>query len=493
MIKSSILSNDKLNGTNWLVVFAAVSGSVFLQSIILNKTYSAPLEIIIWYPLIAICSFLSVEFIVNIFFADWLVLNRSKYYLSIFYAIFIGFVISFLPFWGQIAAGMPLTLAQIGSYLLTLGIYPLAAGPDGFLRGLAWGLALAVSLAMFKSTKDIIKAVLLGLMIWLGMTIVILLPSLVLMTTFAFKSLPMAWSNTDLVAEFTRINLFSYWADGQILRWFTGFGSQAANSMLLYTGSVVYVVGSVFWMIINFQWIKKLLLSARLTDLLPLVPIVLFGYQAGFSRQGWIAIDWAAWSVLVFLFMFCWLRILAFVKDINIYDQSLFVMGLLGSLLLGWPVLLVYLLIISLVYFLSELKINNANQYILDLCQALFWPISALLIALFMQRGLALTNGSLKTLAVLAIFAITITLLTKIKNTEKAKIKALFIWSACSIALWIVSGIFAPVAIMLLAGVFLWIFWQKTIVKDWFVPVFVWSVALLMLFVVIWLPGLAKI
>ncbi len=492
MIKSKVLSDETSGGINWFFVYSLVLCAAFGKSLITGQAYASPLEVVIWYPLMALSGFLAALHLISFIKRDWPVKYEMKVYLAMILSIIFGLFCSLLPFWGSEAAGMPLTLFQIGGYFLTLGIYPFSAGPDAFLRGLAWGAAVIIAWLLYKEKQSIFDILLIAVSVWLGMSFILILPSLILIITFTAKGLFVAWSNADLVGEFARINLFSYWADGQLLRWFTGFGNQTVNALLLYTGSIIYIWGVFFGLMRNRSVYWKILQGSGFYAFIPLLFMVLYGYQAGLGRQGWIDIDWAAWLVLVCVLLISWLKLLMMVTGFDVKETFLSVFGFLGAMLLGWPVLLAYVGVLLAGYLFGE--ISKAVQISMrsEVVMMMVLPIFALLTALFARKGLSLEPEALKILGAAIVFAWLYGLIMTGASLRWSRLKVIAVWFAGSLLLWVLAGVFAPVAIMLLAGVVLWLFWQKAVLDKRILPAIVWGTALAVLLLVIWLPRLAR-
>ncbi|MDF1496668.1 MAG: hypothetical protein P1P90_01235 [Patescibacteria group bacterium] len=492
MIKSRILNGlENQIGVNWAYISFSLIAAVFLRALIFGEQYATPLEVFIWYPVLVVTGFLLVKMFAKRFFSNSVGFEFRVLPITAILAISLGFVLSLLPFWGRVTAGMPLSLSQLATYVLTLGIYPFQFGPDGFLRGIAWVMAIVPAIFLYKESKDLFKSIFLGVLSWAAMTFVFLMPSLILIITMLFNSLPFTSTGAVMVGEFTRLNLFSYWGDGQLLRWFTGFGGQATNALLLYTASWIFMLGSIVWSISNFDLIKQALNGFKVSWIFSAICIVLFGFLAGSSHQGWIGLDAAAWGVFVLVLLFSWLYVRVNTLTPVQTDESMLVFWLLGLMLLGWPVFLGGVLLAITVYCKDQIKSLNLMTSWEWVADALVPIVMVLLFALFMRRGAVLEPVAIQIVLMFGLFAFLAGFVGYAKKVKLTKIWLSAGWVVIAGLLWIVAGVFSPVAIMMLAGVFVWMFWQKILEYSWEPDVLVWGVALLVLLVVIWLPRVA--
>ena len=492
MIKSKILNDSDMRiGLRWGLMLLLVAAAVFLRAVLFGEQYATPLEAFAWYPTVIIGGLLPVISLVKKFFSDWGDFEPKVLPIGMILALVLGFFVSLLPFWGRIAAGMPLSLTQIVTYFLTLGVYPLQAGPDGFLRGIAWACAIILAVFLYKEKKDLFRSIFLGILIWLTITVVFISPSIILILTMIFHSLPFSVSGAEMVSEFTRLNLFSYWGDGQLLRWFTGFGGQATNALLLYTASWIYILIGVFWVIANFNLIKSTLFGFKAFWVIPAISVLLFGLLAGASHQTWTGLDAAAWGVFILVVFFSWLYHKIYLLEMLAPEVPISVLWILGLMLLGWPVLLGGLLVLCGILCGNQIKMYGFMprwQWTANV----FLPFAVvMLFVLFMRRGVALDPVMLRIVLAFGLFAL---LAEFVEFAKKVNLSNLWImggWILVAGLLWIVTGVFSPVAIMLLVGVFMWLLWKKIIQYSWNPAILVWSMAIVVLLMVIWLPRIA--
>ncbi|GEM_PF-1272095 len=507
MIKSRVLFDETNRGINWIFVYILILCATFGKSLIIDQAlippgkssaisqaYASPLEIALWYPLLAISGFFMAWLLISFVKRDWLKIGEMKFYLALILAIGCGLLFSFVPLWNNTAMGMPLTLLQMGEYMLTFGIYPYSAGPDGFLRGLAWGMSAILAWLLYKDKQKISDILLIVLSSWLGISLILLLPSIILNITFVLKGLSITGLNTDFISEFTRISLFSYWADEQLLRWFTGFGNQTVNVLLLYIGSIVYACGVCLGLISNRLKYWKIFQGSFLFQFIPLLLMILYGYQAGLIRRGWVGIDWAAWLVFALFTLIVWLKISSVLKGFDEKDTFLSVFGAFGAMLLGWPILLAYFFVIAIYHFFKEgRKIFLLNETFESIESVMIYilPVFSLITALFARKGLKMDFDAITILGTSIIFAWLYGLLMTAVSKNWVKLKVIMIWLVGLLLLWILTKVFAPAAIMLLTGVILWLFWQKALSNKIIIPIIVWGTALIVLLFFIWQSKIA--
>jgi hypothetical protein len=486
MIKSKVLNGlgNKATG-DWVGVMLGIVAVVLLRSFLLGRDYPSPLELFIWYPTIIISGYLVAKVMLSRIAPSY-----SKGYVIVLISLLGGFLVSLIPFWGDATASMPLSLSQILTYIITLGVYPAQAGPDGLLRGIAWCFAITVSVFAYKKEKELFKAILIAIVAWLGVAVVMLLPSIVLIITMAVNSLPITLSGADMIKEFTRINLFSYWSDGQLLRWFTGFGGQATNALLLYAGSWIFVIGCMSYGLVNRESLKQAFQGFKWHWLGIGAVIVVFGYMAGQSHQAWVGIDVVAWLVFIMVLALGWI-FYRFEKFSLTKDGLLSLLFVLGLMLLGWPIVLGGLVFIFPIVFGNTLKQSEWGIRYFWVLDALNLSAVVLLFVLFMRRGVALEPVMVQVLGVATLFALLAGYIGYVKRANLRKIYMIIAWLVVAILLWFLLGVFTGAAIMLLVGVFMWLLWEKMIESKIEPGIVVWGMAVVVLLVLIYLPRLA--
>ncbi len=478
MIKSEtkIMEVQKKN-PYWLLICLAVFTTVSVRSLMLYQEYPSLMEVGIWYPLLVLTAFLGLRIVIK-------KIDLEQSFRLFLYVIGVSFLGSFISIWPGQAASMPLRITELPVYFLTLGIFPFDAGPDGFLRLLAIASAIVFGSYLYKTSRDLFGVIKVSLLIWLIASFVFTLPSLLLIFTVGVSGLSVNMDGALMMNEFTRMNLFSYWSDGQILRWFTGFGGQAVNAFLLYSASVVFVLSGIFFAVLNFKALKETLKKIKPNFLLMIVVLAAYGYSAGRSLQGFTELDTAAWAAFIVLILFAVL----IYSERSAYEGLGEVLFFLGALVLGWPVFLGAVLIRLLIWVKDLMPENFAAQLFLDAVLSIAFVV---LVLLFMRRGMIIEPEMLRIAALFGVFALLAAFHLYAKKMNFSNFYILPAWIGAAVLAWIAVGIFTPAAIILLGAVFAWLFWGKIKDYKWEFNSYIWLLALIVFLVVIYLPRLA--
>jgi len=286
---------------------------------------------------------------------------------------------------GPLGSGsLPLSLKDFGGYFLTLGFWSLSAGPEAFLRGFVLCLALYVVWHEYRSNRQDLKAALGGLGVWLAGSVAILLPSIIIwIVLWADRQSISSLTGSELMVEFSRLNLNTYWSNLQLTRWFTGFGGSLPNMAAMFTASWVSIIGAVVACFVQGRRIFSLAWIKDRTDLawhaLFMCGALAVGVLAGWGRSPHSSLDLAAWLVLILL------SVLFVTLDRSRIGQAWqlpFILILSG--LLGWPVLLPMACALCLVWFVGDKPATGSWA-----ASAMTWAIWPVLSA----AGLAFTRG----------------------------------------------------------------------------------------------------
>lgn len=480
MIKSETkIAEIKKTYSHWLVICIAALAAIFVRSLLVNNEYPSFLEALIWYPLLSVTAFLGIRLTVK------KTVSAHRAFILYLYAIGISVFASLLPVWPKQTASMPLGLSEVPVYFLSLGIFPFSAGPDGFLRVLALVSGILLGVFVYKETKDLFAALKRALIAWLVASSVFILPSILLIFAIAANGFAINMPAPEMMNEFTRINLFSYWSDGQILRWFTGFGSQAANALILYSASAIFTLTAVLFAFGNRAGIINYFKTLKPNAFLMALTLAVYGYASGKSFQGFAGLDIAAWAALTALLF---LGILINANIDREEDGALDVIFILGGLVLGWPVFLGAVILRLFIWAKRETAQSLALE---QLFEGLLRIGFAVLILLFMRRGMIIEAEMLKITGLFGVMVLLASFHVYAKNMQFSKLKILPAWIGSSLLVWVMAGIFTPAAILLLGAVFAWLFWDKVKTYKWEFNSYIWILALAIYLVVIYLPRLA--
>ncbi|MBD3281510.1 hypothetical protein GF391_02070 [Candidatus Uhrbacteria bacterium] len=483
MIKSKIANKQDLQ--SWGIVFLMIALAVFFRALILGSAFPFPLEMFIFYPTIIICALLVVKLFID---RTSHVVFRSKFIEILLMSLGFGFLISLVPVWSKEAAVMPLSLTQIGTYLMTLGAYPVDAGPDGLLRGVAWSLAIIVAIAIYRDTKEFFRPLAMAAVAWFVMTVVFLLPSIIVIITMVINSLSVSLPGADMVKQFTRMSLFSYWNEGQLLRWFTGFGEQAANSLLLYTASWVFILGAAAWFAGNIKKLRDVWQGFGWDWFFSAAAVIYIGYVAGMSGARWVGMDAAVWLVLLALLGLGWMM---YMLGTDAGEGSVLLLWLLGSALLGWPVFAGGLAFVFLVKLREALQSRPSRGKFEWLLSGVAAGALMLLIVLFMRRGQLVELPMLRIVGAGLVFALMASFAKYAVRQGINKVAVITAWLTACVLIWIVTGVFAGTALMMLVGVLLWFFWHRLMRVAWLPPALAWILAVVVMLLIVHLPRLA--
>ncbi len=479
MIKKQIAGRHAKN--NWTLIFLVLIVAVFVKSLVISGGYSAPLYLLLWYPVLIVSVFLGVKVLLDSVSS---IKYEDKLLEIVIVAVGGGFLFSLSSFWGDEAAAIPLSLYQVFIYIVSFGILPFAAGPESFLRGIAWSLAVVVAILVYKQEKNALKVIMLALAVWLTASFIFLIPYLALIVTMVAHGVSIEITGVDMVKEFTRFSLFSYWNEGQLLRWFTGFGAQANNSMLLYGAAWTYFAGVTVWLFAKrnnlVAWFKGL----GIYGFLGIFTTTLFGLVAGASHKDWIGMDVAAIVVFVLLFILAWIMWLRAKRD-ELFGGILFLFWFLGAGLLGWPVFVggaVFMLVICL-----EDRFRGIAKYEW-LLEGLMITVLMLMFIFFLSRGAVLDPVMLDIVGLGFVFALLAGWLNYAKMVNLSKLQVTASWLVAAILMFVLTRSMPAVMIFLPFAILLWFFWEKLKVITWKPGILVWLIAMTVLVLTIYLP-----
>lgn len=280
------------------------------------------------------------------------------------WAIVCAAIFALVPLWPKDFSALPFSLKDISYYLLSVGFWPMVSGPEGLLRGFVLGLSLFFAWLEFQTSKDDIKAIMVGAGSWLAGSLALMLPYFVLALTALLTKLPFS-SGAVLADSFSRLNITTYWSNAQIVRWFTGFGGQLPNAMALYTLSWVFVIGVIVYGLVYFRPRQSVVAYLRsrsqmIFESLLALTAVGVGLSVGWGRMQRSGLDLVAWLILVLaVFGVIWLQ--ASVKDEAEGSVPVALVVMSGALL-GWPVLFPLLAVIFTAWLYSGTERTEAGR-----------------------------------------------------------------------------------------------------------------------------------
>jgi hypothetical protein len=334
---------------------------------------------------------------------------------------------------GPLGSGsLPLSLKDFGGYFLTLGFWSLSAGPEAFLRGFILCLALYLVWQEYRSSRQDLKAALGGLGIWVVGSLAILLPSIIIwIVLWADRQSASSLSGSELMVEFSRLNINTYWSNLQLTRWFTGFGGSLPNMVAMFTASWVSIIGAA---VVCLTQARRVFSLAWIKDRTDLVWHALFGFGAlavgvsiGWGRSPHSSLDLVAWLVFIILSL---LFVSLDRSRIGQAWQLPIILILAG--LLGWPVLLPGACILCLIWLIG-VKAVDGSWLTLATSWAI-WPIMSAVGLAFVRSDRNNLPGMIIMLLAYALLCLPALVLKHLKDDDRAWFITAAVWLGASLA-----------------------------------------------------------
>ena len=320
-------------------LLAAILVSAAVLAWLGAESWVAPLELLLWRPIIFGSACLAMAGWFKLRYAD----QAGNAWKTVcawgIVGLVVGSILGLFGYWHMNAAAMPLNLTSLFVYIVSLGGSQPLNGPDALMRGFAWGAALAAAVWSYRRSKDVWRAVIDALGTWAAATIVLILPSIILLVALGLKGVSPLVPAGDMVREFSRFSLHSYWSNLQLLRWFTGFGDQLAATMTLFTASWTFALTTIAVTIVKRKDWREWRGKINWFDLIIFALAPVAGLVSGWTRSPWSTFDFAAWLVLAFV---VGALLGGSVSDVRTRIENInsWVALALGMALLGWPVAL---------------------------------------------------------------------------------------------------------------------------------------------------------
>ncbi len=357
------------------------------------------------------------------------------------HALIFAILISFIPVWKLDYAALPMGLGDIGLYFVSLGIAPRLAGPDMLLRGFAWGIAVFAAINSYKTRKDIGTALLDFLLVWVSSSIALLLPWFVFWIIGAINDAGLA-NGQEVIRIFSQTSLNSYWSNLQIVRWFLGFGEQLSHSMALLLSSFFFILAAaysifafkdkLFSTVKKINWENPALMALALAT----------GLIAGWGRGPWAWIDISVWFVLAIVLACSVILFQAWSENSYAVFGYCLASGLLGSFILGWPVLVAFLAFMCVV-FISN---SQTSMYKSIFTRALIFITLAGMGLAFARRGDVMTRQMLFTTIAMLLLCLPAFLPKQIDWLKQS-----IIWFVAGVVATLLIQSLVPVAVTVLA------------------------------------------
>lgn len=461
--------------------------STALAGLLKSQTLT-PLELLLWRPLLVVVASI-VAAVVWSAVGKRDVAQTWKRILGYMPLACLGAVlVNLLGVWPQSIISAPLVPLDALKFLATLGLAVTNGGPDGYLRGLAWMVAVAVFWIAWRERRDLVWSLIDALLVWLSMSLAWLLPSVVLWLVAGAANLNALGDTRRLFMEFSQSTLGSYWINLQLLRWFTGFGDQLSVSYALFSSAWVWVAGIAVWSAWPARdWWYANIKRVDWREMSVVALSLAVGFTAAWSRGGWSTLDVGAWLVWIGLLFLVLMWHAA--GDGLAAPEGFWWLVLLGAGVLGWPVVLAVGVVVAVEYGFknkSDIGVSSGLVWLLDFAR---WVALALLAYSFARRGLDAKPDSIRLLASGLVLLVPLAL----SNAFGLKVRSWWLlatWLAAAalsaLALWT----FAPLAIVLLAvaASHVTLRFKPDLAK--YLPWLMYFLAWMLLAALVWLPRL---
>jgi len=457
MIKSEVRydkSAEQVNGSGFSATVGLLA-AILISAVVLAwlgaESWVAPLELLLWRPIIFGSACLAMAAWFKLRYADqavdawrivcgWGIVGLAG-----------GTVLGLVGYWHMNAAAMPLNLSSLFVYIVSLGGSQPLNGPDALMRGFAWSAAIASAVWSYRRGKDVWRAAIDALGTWAAATMVLILPSIILLVALGIKGVSPLVPAVDLVREFSRFSLHGYWSNLQMLRWFTGFGDQLAATMTLFTASWTFALMTVAVTVSNRHAWREWRGKINWFDLIIFALAPVAGLIAGWSRSSWSDLDLAAWLVLAFM-IGAFLGGRAIDIRSKIENVNFWLVLALGAGLLGWPVAIAAAVTLVMLLIRSENHDSAASAHVQSWSQigkdAGIWVALAVFGLMFVSRGDApdpfMVRVALSACALVCPAWIA-------KHQQISGFWNLVVWLAGGFLAAVLIGTFAPMALVLFA------------------------------------------
>ncbi len=469
-----------------LAVFS-VAATTLLASFLESRPLT-PLEVFLWRPLLVFAATLAVSVV-------WSLMDRKKssdvwprVLAWVPLACLAGLLVDLVGHWPQTVISSPLTGVEALKYLATLGLAVTGGGPDAFLRGLAWLLAVAVGVETYRERRDLVLSLIYAAVGWFVASVVWALPSISLWIASGMDYFGVTLDTSRLFLEFSRLTLGSYWINSQLLRWFTGFGDQLSISYALFAASWVWVMAAALWYLVQARvWRAAWDWSRLLSEAPFLVLAAAAGLTAGWSRGGFEWLNVGAWAVWIGVFS------LFASKQVFFADGAptgFWLIVFLGAAVLGWPVLAAALILVAVQYVYSNPQILGANDKIAWLVRVLYWLAAAVLAFAFVRQGVDAKPEVVRLLVGYLFLLAPVALAQSGWPQNRPHEWHLAGWLAAAGLASLVFWTFAPLAAVTLGSVVYYLALRPK--QNWakFLPWLAYLMAWILLISLVWVPRL---
>lgn len=364
-----------------ILVWGSVAMASLLISVLTSARLPTFLEVIVSRPLQVIVILILSALSLSIVFKSRIDQQWQESLALLPVAFLFAIALSWIGIWNDGSGTSALTLKNAVLFIVSFGIYPSSLGPEIFLRGTAFALALLLAWRAWKKEPKFGSAIKVILAVWVPSAILLLLQTWVALISSLARNYPIQHSlDASRVLGLAHTN--SYWSNFQADRFFTGVGNQLDISLALSSATIVFLIGCLLLKLVLVRlspWNrsgvlkmlgKRLLDAQTLVFISPLLAGLLISLSS--SRLNWSALDVVALAVFAIAYK-AWYISWVFGRDLEnltkderehpdrplpagivrpdeLEDlrEALVAIAFVGAFLLGWPVLLAVLALFGL-------------------------------------------------------------------------------------------------------------------------------------------------
>lgn len=408
-------SGDSANSP-WFI-FAVLWGSVGSASLLVAFLTAAPwppfLTVVVGRPIYFASACLVVACLFSRFSRQPFFDQLARLLFWVPPALFLGAILASVGLWNDGSGMVALPLPQALAFIASVGVYPFKYGPEALLRASVVVLIVLSVLNFYRQTRTSwSKAMGAGVVTWLGASSILLVQTWMAQAASWTRHVPIMHAQ-DAFQALSLIHLDSYWSNFQADRFFAAVGKQLETSLMLSSASLLFILAGA---LLFYQWLKMRLLSWR--GFLKIFcshpwPVMAASGLAGWSL-GWQNhhLSWSAPDVIsvgLMLAVFGLWYAFMFLKpgaEKLMSGAALILLVVIGSLLLGWPVMFLFLSLLAAHWiYVEKLRPWSESKYGPAPHLALMSAGSVLLAGTFAVRNAALSVSIFRAAAVWGILA----------------------------------------------------------------------------------------
>lgn len=412
------------------LLWSSVILAGFLNSVLTGTALPTFLTAVILRPLFLLVFALCIVLIVGLVLRVRVDELWTKVMNALPAALLFGLGLSLIGIWNDGSGIVALPLKNAGVFILTLGIFPLKAGPEILVRGAAIGLIVLVALNLYCRRFQLMRLVVAAVLAWVAGALSLLVQTWLAYFSAVANNLTLVHSQ-DAVQALGWLHTNTQWTTYQADRFFTGVGKQLETGIVLSSSSILFLLACALGLLLLSKVqpyarsgvaraLIRRLLPASYVQALPAVALV-GGLAAGWNsvRWSWGALDFVALALLLVAFI-AWSAIRTYGNDLkNIRRDEekfpnrplpaglirpdeltdlcriLLPVMLAASFLLGWPVFLAALALLAVDYTFSAILFPPAEKVLSFAKNMLFIALLVMLGGVFVTRTAFLPKGDI--------------------------------------------------------------------------------------------------